>query len=701
MKPLFLCFSENLDYALGWMVVHSLWQATLIAFIAGALNIALRKRSARVRYIVSNVSLLMILAMSVATFCYHYDFSKSASQVVFIPTNETAQAQITQIINPNSEIAAPLSIGGFKDYFNHNLPLIVTIWVLGVALFMLKLLGGVSYIYYLKSRMNFPTDEYWSDMMERLSKQAGIKKSVELVESALVRTPMVIGFLKPMILFPMGVINRLAPQEVEAILAHELAHVLRNDYLFNVMQSVVEALFYFHPAVWWLSGQIRNERESACDEIAIELINSKMNYAKALVTIQEMAYYPMSPALGFAGQRKNQFVLRMQRILNQPNHKSNVMEKLIATLLIVVTLVGLTIGQNQNQPKKEENKNETPQSITTTTTESSQTQTFSNVTTIGDTIGEPFYSTLPPTPEIIELQKEVAQMEKEFPLFEKEQEAKIEKLKKELAEMESGSDGFEKKKQAEIAAIEKEIASMKGDIPKNEKDNEAKIETLMKEIKKQEAELVELEKKLEAENAAIEAKIVEKKKERDGKTGVKRSSVEGDIQGLYGDIQGNYGEIQGKRGEIQGLYGEIQGIKGEMMGNRGELQGKHGEIQGLHGEMQGRRGEIQGKRGEIQGIRGEIQGKRGEIQGKYGEIQGKYSELVLKELVTDLKRDNIIASDSKLYLRLNQKEMFVNEVKQSEAVHLKYKAKYLKGNKRGFEIFKRNGNLNFIMDDDN
>jgi bla regulator protein blaR1 len=700
MKPLFLCFSENLDYALGWMVVHSLWQATLIAFIAGALNIALRKRSARVRYIVSNVSLLMILAMSVATFCYNYDFSKSASQVVFIPTNETAQAQITEIITPNSEIVTPLSIGGFKDYFNHNLPLIVTIWVLGVALFMLKLLGGVSYIYYLKSRMNFPTDEYWSDMKERLSKQAGIKKSVELVESALVRTPMVIGFLKPMILFPMGVINRLAPQEVEAILAHELAHVLRNDYLFNIMQSVVEALFYFHPAVWWLSGQIRNERESACDEIAIELINSKMNYAKALVTIQEMAYYPMSPAMGFAGQLKNQFILRMQRILNQPNHKSNVMEKLIATLLIVVTLAGLTIGQNQNQPKKEDNKNETPQ-LSFQNFDSSKPEMFTNITTVGDTIGEPFYSTLPPTPEIIKLQKEAAEMEKEFPLFEKEKEAEIEKLKKELIEMERGIDAYEKEKETEIASIEKVISSMKGEMPKTEKDHEAKIESIMKEIKNKEAELEVFIKNTEAENDKIEAQIVEKKKERDGKTGVKRSSVEGDIQGLYGEIQGNLGEIQGKRGEIQGLYGEIQGIRGELQGNHGELQGKFGEIQGKRGEIMGKRGEIQGKRGEIQGKRGEIQGRRGEIQGKYGEIQGKYSELVLKELVTDLKRDNIIASDSKLYLRLNQKEMFVNEVKQSETVHLKYKAKYLKGNKKGFEIFKRNGNLNFIMDDDN
>jgi hypothetical protein len=211
------------------------------------------------------------------------------------------------------------------------------------------LMGSVSYIYYLKNRMNFPTDEYWTDMIDNLSKKAGLKQAVELVESAMVRTPVVVGFLKPMILFPMGVINRLAPEEVEAILAHELAHVLRHDYIFNIFQSIVEALFYYHPAVWWLSGQIRNERESACDDIAINLINSKMNYAKALVTIQEMSYYPMNVALGFAGQKKNQFVMRMHRILNVQQNKTNVMEKLIATLLIVCALFGLTYGQKQSE----------------------------------------------------------------------------------------------------------------------------------------------------------------------------------------------------------------------------------------------------------------------------------------------------------------------------------------------------------------
>jgi bla regulator protein blaR1 len=295
MKPDFTLFSDNLDYALGWMVIHSLWQATLIAFISGILMVILRKKTAKLRYIVGNIALLAVVISAVVTFCVYYDFATEPAKVTFTPTLQALNTEGVNAITQNTTIAEkasnPLSISGFKDYFNQNIPLIVTIWILGVAIFMLKLFGGISYIYYLKNRMNFPADEYWTDMLQKLADKAGLQRSIDIVESAMVRTPMVVGHLKPLILFPMGIINRLTPEEVEAILAHELAHIMRKDFIFNILQSIVEALFYFHPAVWWLSSQIRNERESACDDIAIELINSKVNYARALVAIQEMAYF--------------------------------------------------------------------------------------------------------------------------------------------------------------------------------------------------------------------------------------------------------------------------------------------------------------------------------------------------------------------------------------------------------------------------
>lgn len=702
MKPIFLCFTENLDYALGWMVFHSLWQAVVVAFMVGIANIVLRKRSAQLRYVLSNLSLLLLFLMSIATFSYYYDFSKEANEVRFIPTGE-ANLTFQFISDIEQSTQTPLSIAAFKDYFNHNLPLIVAIWVLGVAIFLLKLLGGLSYVYYLKNRLNFPTDEYWQDMMHRLLDKTGLNKAVELVESAAVKTPLVIGHLKPMILFPVGVINRLSEQEVEAILAHEIAHIVRHDYVFNILQSIVESLFYYHPAVWWISNQIRIERESACDEMAIALINDKFNYAKALVTVQEMAYFPLSPALNFAGQRKNQFLIRMQRILNVPQNKSNIMEKLIATSIIIAALTGLTVAQNYK------NKAENPAAITQTDTpqypkpESTQTpntEQLSNVTIIGDTLGEPFYTTLPPTPEIIKLQQELAQMEREYPSFLKEKETYIEKLKAELADMQKDIADFEKDKNNEIAQLEKQLSEKQGQLPKSAKTNEDKIAIITANIKKHEAELVDFTKKQEAENHKIEAQIIEKKKELEGKTQAKHSGIEGQIQALYGEMQANLGEIQAKRGEIQAMYGEILAIKGETMSGNGELQGIKGEIMGKRGEIMGHYGEIQGKQGEIQGVRGEIMGKYGEIQGKRGEIQGKYSELVFKTIVADLKSDNIITDDKKLYLRLNSKSMYVNDLKMSDEIHAKYKTKYIKGNMRGFEIYKKNGNLNFSIDED-
>ena len=351
MKPNFACFSQNLDYALGWMVIHSLWQAIAIALIMGIVMIVLRKQPARVRYWVANASLLLVLLSAMATFIHYYDFTKGASAMRFIPDG-TPSVILNETVNPTLESptvdnSGSLSLSNFKSYFNEHIPLIVMIWAMGVALFILKLLGGISYCYYLRSRLNFPADEYWIETLDNLKQKVGVKQSIELVESALTRTPMVVGILKPMILFPIGAINRLSPTEVEAILAHEIAHVLRKDYIFNIIQSVIEALFYFHPAVWWISSIIRNERENCCDDVAIKICGSSMNYAKALVTVQEMAYYPMyQPALAFAGNRKNQLLFRVQRILNQPQNKTNVMEKLIATCLLVVMMVGLSFGDN-------------------------------------------------------------------------------------------------------------------------------------------------------------------------------------------------------------------------------------------------------------------------------------------------------------------------------------------------------------------
>ncbi len=379
MENLFTPFSHALQYALGWMVIHSLWQAMVIALFTGIILLVLRKKSAQVRYVVGNIALVAILVSAVSTFAYYYNSETEAREAVLtvdpgestlvnaentlaIPSEQAAQAEktIIKVREEDQTLADSPLIGAggfemFKAYFNNNIPLILTIWVLGMALFLLKILGSISYVYFIRSRHNFSVDEYWLEKLDFLKAKLNLSKSIELVESALVRSPVVVGHLKPVILFPIGVINRLSPKDVEAILAHELAHIARHDYIFNILQSLVEALFYYHPAVWWLSAQVRNERESACDEIAIQLTGDSIHYAKTLVTVQEMAFFPLSTALAFAGQPKqSQFLLRIQRILKQKQNP-NVMEKLIATFFIVGSLVVLTIAQNKDLAQNDNN----------------------------------------------------------------------------------------------------------------------------------------------------------------------------------------------------------------------------------------------------------------------------------------------------------------------------------------------------------
>ena len=340
MQPLFICFTQNLNYAIGWMVIHSLWQATAIAIISGIIALVVRQKSPQLRYWIHNAALLGVLIAAMVTFCMYYDFSKEVGQTIFVPENmEAATNAPVFVANNQSSIdntqSEPLSMEGLQMYFNRNIYLIVTVWIMGVALFILKLLGGISYVYYLRSRLNFPADEYWLDMVETLGEKAGVKRSMELVESALVRSPLIVGHLKPMILFPIGAINKLNTKEVEAILAHEIAHILRNDYIFNIIQSVIEALFYFHPAVWWISANIRTERENSCDDMALKFAGNKLLLAKTLVQLQE---YATTPALVMAfGKKSNSLKERVQRIIGLHTNRNFTKESMWIVLGITIT----------------------------------------------------------------------------------------------------------------------------------------------------------------------------------------------------------------------------------------------------------------------------------------------------------------------------------------------------------------------------
>ncbi len=323
--------------ALGWTVLHSLWQAFAVALLLAAYLLAWQKTDARKRYAAGNVALGSILLLALGTFSFYLNKSQAEPEPASEIWSEDGELLGHYFTEGNA--------GFFSEYFTEHLPLIVSVWCIGLVFFMLKLMGGLLYIQQLKTRMTSPLPSEWQEYVAMLCGEMNIRRPVQLLESALAQTPMVLGWLKPVILLPIGAVNHLTPTQVEAILAHEMAHVLRQDYLLNLLQSLVETIFYFNPAVWWVSAHVRTERENCCDDIAVRYCGNSLAYAKALVSLQELQMAAPALAMPFS-KNKNQLLHRIKRILQPSQNKSNVMEKLSATLLLTVAVVLLSVQAN-------------------------------------------------------------------------------------------------------------------------------------------------------------------------------------------------------------------------------------------------------------------------------------------------------------------------------------------------------------------
>jgi beta-lactamase regulating signal transducer with metallopeptidase domain len=334
--------SEEWIYALGWTVLHSLWQAGLVAFVMALVLLKMQDKAAKGRYLIANLSLLMVLFLSIGNFfrLYQTKVSEAISAV-----NNTGSRTTSEWA---SFFYEPGWTERFIAYFNEHLPIIVLVWLSGMAFFVLRLIGGYAYVQRMKTHRVRALPQRWQELLNDLAHRVSLNKKVRILESMQVGVPMVIGFVKPVILMPVGAVNQLQPKEVEAILAHELAHILRHDFLLNILQSIIETLFYFNPAVWWISANIRAERENCCDDLAIQICGSSLSYVKALVRLQEMNHRAPALAMLFPG-KKNQLLNRARRLLNQPQNRSNIMEKLTATLMLLAAVVLLSISSGNSK----------------------------------------------------------------------------------------------------------------------------------------------------------------------------------------------------------------------------------------------------------------------------------------------------------------------------------------------------------------
>jgi beta-lactamase regulating signal transducer with metallopeptidase domain len=272
--------------AIGWALLHLLWQGVLVAAILAAALALLQRQSANARYIASCGALVLLVVLGVATTYRAYEPASNVG-TGFSPSGglkpaATLEADVTE--TP----AAPNLLLSFVSYANGHLAQIVAIWLCGVFFLSARLIVGWIGAHRLTTRRAQPAADRWERSLYRISVTLHLRRSIRLLESAAVEVPTVVGWLRPVVLLPIASLSGLSVQQIEMVLAHELAHIRRHDFIVNLMQSVVETLLFYHPAVWWISGRIRAEREHCCDDLAVAVFGDPVQYARALTRFEEL-----------------------------------------------------------------------------------------------------------------------------------------------------------------------------------------------------------------------------------------------------------------------------------------------------------------------------------------------------------------------------------------------------------------------------
>lgn len=342
MNTLFPMLSHPLAEAIGWALLHSLWQGLVVVLLA---KLALRYIPANrpdVRYVVSLVGLVLILLGGIVTIS------------LLLPEQHPvhAVAYYTAVSAPIVQAPSSASIlDNTARFIEAQMPIILALWVAGVLLFSLRLALGWAYITRLRATAT-PVAEEWRMLLEDLKKQFGLTADIALSESGHITVPAVIGVFKPVILVPVGMFTGLSQQQVEAVLLHELSHIRRHDFLINTLQSLLEVFYFFNPFVWILSSTARNEREYCCDDQVVNRYHPRV-YAEALAYLETIRLKKPALALSLAGETNN-LLYRIQRFMEKSKRNNPVPQWMVPVVLAIAGIISmswLTIG---NDPAQDE-----------------------------------------------------------------------------------------------------------------------------------------------------------------------------------------------------------------------------------------------------------------------------------------------------------------------------------------------------------
>ncbi|HEX7183723.1 MAG TPA: M56 family metallopeptidase [Thermoanaerobaculia bacterium] len=310
-------WSMPFAWPVAWALAHFLWQGALAGLLLAGVLALVDKRNASLRYALAAGTMLVLLALPVLTALW---LAPSAGDSV-LETVPAASSVPAGTATPSEAGMAGAGAAGLAPAFQLQpaLPWLLAFWLSGVAALSFYHLGGWLQARRLERRGTRPVPELWEEALAGLRRRLGIARAVRMLESAMVPVPAVVGWLRPVILVPASALSGLTPQQLEAILAHELAHVRRNDYLVNLLQTVVETLLFYHPAVWWVSRLVRQEREHCCDDLAVAVCGDPLVYARALADLEGLR--APSPRLAMASDGGS-LLARIRRLAGVPSRSS-------------------------------------------------------------------------------------------------------------------------------------------------------------------------------------------------------------------------------------------------------------------------------------------------------------------------------------------------------------------------------------------
>jgi len=326
---------------LGWTLVHFLWQGALIA----AAYAATRRWMAgpNTRYILACAALAAMMAAPLVTRSW-----MGPSDAVPVSTHLMDRVPSTAY----TSAAAPVTLleTASRVQSAQFLPWIVAIWLVGLIAFWMRLIAGWIVAARIRSTQIRPAPPEWQQTLNRLQARVGVSRPVRLLISALVQTPAVVGWLKPVVLVPIGALAGLPSDQIEALLIHELAHIRRHDYLVNILQSMAEALLFYHPAVWWVSGHIRAEREMCCDDVAVSLTGDVFTYASALAQLEASRPGHLHAAIAANG---GSLAGRIGRLLGQsrPVSRTPSGPAVLVTAILLMVAAYIMFAQSTDSPR--------------------------------------------------------------------------------------------------------------------------------------------------------------------------------------------------------------------------------------------------------------------------------------------------------------------------------------------------------------